>query len=66
MKSEIKEPKVSKALVEYLKEVLPQVGYTPDNTLPEIMYDSGKLSVIRFLEDLHERQKNPLKENNAL
>jgi len=54
-----KEPRVTKALVEYLKEVLPRPDFAPGDTIEKIMYEEGRNSVILFLEDLQERQKAP-------
>ena len=55
--TERKEPVVSKALIEWIKELVPRPLYGPEDSINRVMHEEGRQSLIEFLESIHERQK---------
>ncbi len=54
---EPKTPTVSKALVEYLDNIIPARDHKPTDDLKDIMFYAGKRDVVNFLKELHLTQK---------
>lgn len=50
-------PRVTKTLLEALKEFFPKKNYSPDDTSNFIFHEEGKQFVINFLEKIKEEQE---------
>ena len=50
-------PSVSKELLDYLEEVIPPVDISPLQSREDSLYYGGKRSVIKFLQDLHNKNR---------
>ena len=52
-----KPPHVSKALIDYLDDLIHPMDWKPEDSKDAIMFYSGKRELVNLLKHLHEEQK---------